>query len=366
MLACPTCSKRLARSTTSAGPVYQCRSCGGRAVAVNVLRKTAGEDFLRRLRHTSTPGAARRRPCPLCDKPMALADYGAGARTLQLDVCKACRIVWFDPAEYARATSLRPAAAAIAVEAPPPLPEGPGDDGPPFALGGPEHAWQILPAIFGLPIEYGENRLRNLPVLTWGISGVLMLLTAGLYLQGGYERLADVIQRWGFIPSRSGRHNGMTLLTSFLLHAGWWHVIANVYFLIIFGDNVEDHLGRWRFLLLLAGSHLCGMALHAALTPAPDIPCVGASAGISGVIAYYAVVFPRAKIGIFAWLFTLFRILRMPAVVGLILYAAVQFIGAYFTRHGGASVAYLAHLGGLAAGAVVGLLVLGFRDKRGR
>jgi membrane associated rhomboid family serine protease len=167
--------------------------------------------------------------------------------------------------------------------------------------------------------------------------------------------LAQKIQEWGFIPNQWARHNGMTLGSSFFLHAGWFHLLSNLYFLVIFGDNVEDHLGKLRFLLLLAGAHLAGSFLHAAFDPRGEVPCVGASAGISGVIAYYALLFPRARIGFFFWL--LLRWLRVRAVWAFVAFLAVQLLGTWRQIGGASNVSYLAHLGGLAVGMVAAMLV---------
>jgi len=327
-----------------------------------VLKKTAGADFLRRLRHKSSRAVRERaKPCPLCARPMAKVDFGRGAEEMVLDVCGPCQVVWFDPGEHA---------AAVAAAGPPTLPlaapgepPGPGDDRSGFALTGPDHLWQMVPAIFGMPIEFGPNRLRYRPVVTWLAAGAMAAVFLLLLRDGGAEALARAIAKWGLVPAQWARHGGITLLTSFFLHVGWLHLIGNAYFLLIFGDNVEDHLGAVRFVLLLAAAHAGGLLLHVALTRQPGIPCVGASAGISGVIAYYAVVFPRAKIGIFGWIFTLFRILRMPAIAGLILFAVFQIVGAIRVAGGGASsVGYLAHIGGLAVGAAAGFLAVLRRD----
>ena len=363
MQACPTCKVRLDRAATSKGAVHLCHKCGGRAVSVSVLKKTAGADFLRRLRHKSSHSVRERaKPCPLCARAMAKVDFGRGTEEVVLDVCGPCQIVWFDPGEYAEvAMGDQPPTLPLAAPAQPP---GPGDDRSGFALTGPDHMWQMLPAVFGMPIEFGPNRLRCKPVVTWVAAAAMAAVFLLLLHAGGAAALADAIARWGLIPARWARHGGLTLLTSFFLHVGWLHLIGNAYFLLIFGDNVEDHLGVVRFVLLLAAAHLGGLLLHSALTRQAGIPCVGASAGISGVIAYYAIVFPRAKIGIFGWIFTLFRILRMPALAGLVLYAIVQIIGAYFVARGAAaSVGYLAHIGGLAVGAAAGLFAVLRRDE---
>ena len=371
MLACPTCSKRLYRTATPHGGVYACRACGGRAISVGVLRKKAKPDFFRRLRNSSTrPGGEGGRPCPLCLRPMPPVDFGEGDRQVELDACHSCQIIWFDPGEQLLATSASPQRYPEPPQPPPRQPgrqrraepAGPGDDRAGFALGGPDHAWQLLPAILGLPIEYGPNRLRDHPLVTWGLAAVMCVLFVSLFA-AGQSTFDQVIYKWGLIPDRWARRSGLTVMTSFFLHAGWWHLIGNTYFLLIFGDNVEDHLGRLGYVLLLVGAHVGGMWLHAAITSNSGVPCIGASAGISGVIAYYAIVFPRAKIGVFLWVLTLFRILRMPALVALLLYAGLQVVGMYLARgDGGGGTAYLAHIGGLLVGAGVGAVALIRRD----
>ena len=169
--------------------------------------------------------------------------------------------------------------------------------------------------------------------------------------------LGQAIKQWGFVPDDVFRHGGLTLVTSFFLHAGIWHLIGNMYFFLLLADNVEDHLGRSRFLLLLAAAHVAGMVLHAAFDPRGHVPCVGASAGISGVIAYYAVVFPHAKLGFLLRWFLLFRWIRMPAYVALVLYLVLQLIGAWAQVSGFSSVSALGHLGGLGVGLAVACAV---------
>ena len=364
MLSCPTCSGRLCRSRTRDGKVYPCLSCGGRAVALGVLRTSAKPDFLRRLRHKAahTP-IEEAKSCPLCERAMAKVNFAAHDDGVVLDLCRPCQIIWFDPTEYEEVRQVAPPEAARAERAGPAGQPGPSDgEESSFGLTRPSHAWQILPAILGLPIELGPNRVQNKPIITWSLAAGVALVFLTLTACGG-NALMEAIFRWGLIPARWTRGGGLTLLTSFFLHASWWHLLSNAYFLLIFGDNVEDHLGRVRFVLLVAASHLGGMLLHAVITGPGNVPCVGASAGIAGVIAYYAMVFPRAKIGIFGWFWTLLHILRMPAIAGLLIYVGIQIVGARLTyNRPTAHVAYLAHLGGLAVGAIAALFSLAMRE----
>jgi membrane associated rhomboid family serine protease len=165
-----------------------------------------------------------------------------------------------------------------------------------------------------------------------------------------------IMNEWGFRPDQWDRHGYMTLFTGFFLHAGLFHLLSNMYFLMVFGDSVEHNLGPLWYLFLLATAHLAGTMLHGAYDPHRDIACVGASAGISGVIAYYAMAFPKARIGILPSIFfVFFGLLRIPAFLALVLFAIVQIIGAYAQVQGHSNISYLAHLGGLGVGVVIGI-----------
>ena len=360
MLVCPKCRQPLRQSYIAAGSVHLCRTCTGRAVPIDVLRKAAEPEFLAELRKGVAAQRGRKgRPCPHCAKPMAPADVRDGERTVGLDVCGRCRLVWFDPGE-ADVVPARPE------HAQDDLP-GPGQGGPSLSLTGPDRLWKMLPAVLGLPIEYGPNQLRTHPLVTWSIAAALAIVFLLIAIPEGSEGLLRAIYGWGLIPNDWSRSGGLTLLTSFFLHAGWWHLIGNTYFLLIFGDNVEDHLGRGRFVGLLVGAHLAGMALHMVASPeSANVPCVGASAGICGVMAYYALAFPRARIGVFLWIWSLFHILRVPAYLGLVAYVAMQLLGAYLSRDGVGGVAYMAHLGGLAVGATAALVSRARQPRRTR
>lgn len=141
-----------------------------------------------------------------------------------------------------------------------------------------------------------------------------------------------------------------TLVTSMFLHGGWMHLIGNMLFLWIFGDNVEEAMGRARFLLFYL---LCGVA--AALAQAlPDshsnIPMIGASGAISGILGAYLLLFPRARVLVMIPLGFFLYTVRWPASVVLIGWFAVQFLNSAFAAAGEGGVAFRAHLGGFIAG----------------
>jgi membrane associated rhomboid family serine protease len=138
----------------------------------------------------------------------------------------------------------------------------------------------------------------------------------------------------------------LTFFSSFLLHGGILHLVGNLYFLIVFGDNVEDILGKTRYLLMIMLAAFVGDLAHILAEPSSTIPCIGASGGISAAIAYYALRFPRSHIGLIMF----FRWIRLPVLVLFLLWVGEQFFGIYLQIAGFSNVSSLAHMGGAAVG----------------
>jgi membrane associated rhomboid family serine protease len=149
----------------------------------------------------------------------------------------------------------------------------------------------------------------------------------------------------------------VTLLTSMFLHGGWMHVIGNMLYLWIFGNNIEDVMGHVRFIVFY---FLCGILAalsHAATDPASQIPMVGASGAISGVLGAYALLFPRARVLVLIPLGFFSRMMYVPAGIVLGLWFALQLLsGGMSIGVPGGGVAFFAHIGGFVAGmALIGL-----------
>jgi membrane associated rhomboid family serine protease len=280
-------------------------------------------------------------------------------KAIHVDVCRACQFVWFDSEELMALP-----------EAPAPKPERATTE--PLSPEAREQAamaklhvddlrrrqaeagaepldqgWKILPGLLGLPVEHEVEPIRCWPWATWGLAASLVLVF--LLTVSDLER---TVAQWGLIPDETLRHGGLTLITSFFLHAGWMHLIGNVYFLVVFGDNVEDRVGTVRYVLLILLAALVGDFAHIASDPHSQTPAVGASGGISGIIAFYALRFPRARIGLMFRYWWVFRWLYMPAYAALILWAVLQIFLAYQQLAGVGHVAAFAHLGGAVAGVV--------------
>ncbi len=155
------------------------------------------------------------------------------------------------------------------------------------------------------------------------------------------------------------------IFTSMFLHGGWLHLGGNMLYLWVFGDNVEDKLGHGRYLSFYL---LCGLAatvLHIVLDPHSTIPTVGASGAISGVLAAYLVMFPRARVITVIPIFIFLQFAELPALVVLGFWFVVQFFNGLvslgYETGGMGGVAWWAHVGGFVAGLV---LVLPFRKHQ--
>ncbi len=140
----------------------------------------------------------------------------------------------------------------------------------------------------------------------------------------------------------------LTLITYMFLHGNFLHLFGNMIFLWVFGDNVEDAMGHLRFLVFYL---ICGIfagLTHAFISPQSNIPMIGASGAVAGVISAYLMLHPNVRL----WVLALYRIpLRVSAAFALAIWIALQFISAFIDSEGGT--AWWAHIGGLAAGAVL-------------
>jgi membrane associated rhomboid family serine protease len=141
-----------------------------------------------------------------------------------------------------------------------------------------------------------------------------------------------------------------SLLTYMFLHGGWLHLLGNMLYLWIYGDNVEDAMGHARYLLFYG---LCGVAaigVQAVSDPHSAYPIIGASGAISGILGAYLLLFPRAKVLTLVLLPFFFTTLRLPAMLLLLLWFAVQLVSDLAVHGGDTSVAFRAHIGGFVAG----------------
>jgi membrane associated rhomboid family serine protease len=206
---------------------------------------------------------------------------------------------------------------------------------------------------------------RTTPIVTVGIIVVNVLVF--LY-QVSLDRFSvnHLIAEYGVIPDRL---HALSLVTSMFLHGGWMHVIGNMWFLWIYGDNVEDVLGHVRYLLFYLLAGVAAGLLQVALSWDSRVPMIGASGAIAGVMGAYLVKFPRARVLTLIPVFVFFTTVEVPAVFILLYWFVIQFfsgvglIGYSHLSQGG--VAWFAHVGGFVAGMVL-ILLMGARDPYAR
>jgi membrane associated rhomboid family serine protease len=210
-----------------------------------------------------------------------------------------------------------------------------------------------------IPLGDDDRALRITPVVTY----VLIALNALVFfleLSGGDA----FIQRWAFVPSRflaDPVGDFATLFTSMFMHAGWVHLLGNMLYLWIFGNNVEDRFGHATFILFYL---LCGLGAtfaQLAVSTGSNIPNLGASGAIAGVLGAYLLMFPRSRINVLLGR----AVVAMPALVVLGLWILLQIFSSVGTFTASAQteggVAYMAHIGGFVAGMILTYVLGGTR-----
>ncbi len=207
-----------------------------------------------------------------------------------------------------------------------------------------------------LPIGDDNSQRRLFPIVTYALIALNVFVFL-LELAGENA----FINSWSFVPARmiSNPTAGfITLFTSMFLHAGWLHLGGNMLYLLIFGDNVEDRFGHFKFLVFYI---LCGLAAglaQYAVSMSSENPTLGASGAIAGVLAAYLVLFPGRKVRVLlaAW------IVNLPALLVIGVWIVIQLVSGLGTLSNATTsggVAYMAHIGGFAAGLVLTLFLRG-------
>lgn len=201
-----------------------------------------------------------------------------------------------------------------------------------------------------------HNPSNRTPFVTWALIAINVVVFLSYFpsLSASDRQLMAFFDTWALVPAEvlSGG-DGYTLVTSMFLHGGWMHLIGNMLFLWIFGDNLEDLLGHLRFLAFYLASGLAAAAGQIIAGPGSTIPMVGASGAIAGVMGGYLLFFPRARIDILVIIVILIRIFTVPAWLMLGLWFGLQLFNGLAMDVAGGGVAYWAHAGGFVAGVVL-------------
>jgi membrane associated rhomboid family serine protease len=225
------------------------------------------------------------------------------------------------------------------------------------------------------------NPVRRAPIVTIAIIVACIIAFAyrlGAESNAGEPGIEDLFFRFGVVPSeltaawREGRNvfeETLAIFTSMFLHVNLPHLVGNLIYLWIFGNNVEDRFGRLGYILFyLAGGAAAALA-QVAIDPTSSVPMVGASGAISAVLGAYLVLFPGARILSLVFLGFFYQLIEVPALVVLGFWFVLQLIdgiGSLGLAGAEGGVAFFAHIGGFVAGLAVGLLVRGTSGARRR
>jgi membrane associated rhomboid family serine protease len=200
-----------------------------------------------------------------------------------------------------------------------------------------------------IPLGDDNSLRKTIPLMTYLL---IVLNVIFFFLEASYGE--EFIKQWAFIPNRflSNKFaDFITIFTSMFMHAGLGHLAGNMLYLWIFGDNVEDRMGKLPFLLFYI---VCGIAATFSQTlfnPESNVPNVGASGAIAGVLGAYIMLFPQGKISVMAG-----RLIQMPALIVIGFWFVAQFassVGEIGSASEGGGVAYMAHIGGFIAGLII-------------
>jgi membrane associated rhomboid family serine protease len=230
-----------------------------------------------------------------------------------------------------------------------------------------------------IPIKDYPGPRRRMPWMTWGLIAVNVIIF--LYeVSLGPNAPAFMFAYWvvraaltqvipltalpgapANLPFHTPDPVYLTLITSMFLHAGWLHIGGNMLFLYIFGDNVEDRMGHFPYLVFYLFCGVIAGITQVAVDPNSTIPSLGASGAIAGVLAAYLVLFPWARVRTIIFIFIFFTIVTLPAFILIGLWFLLQFFDGVAAlsnvQQGMGGVAYFAHVGGFVTGLVITLLL---------
>jgi len=198
-----------------------------------------------------------------------------------------------------------------------------------------------------------HNPSGRTPYVTWvliAINALVFLSYWGLFSQP--QALGQFYADYALIPAQASLHS---FVTSMFLHGGFMHLASNMLFLWIFGDNLEDRMGHVGYLLFYLASGIAAGMVHVAFSPDSVVPTVGASGAIAGVMGGYLLLYPRARVDVLLILIVFFKVFTVPAWTMLLIWFAMQLIGAVGSDPTTGGVAHWAHAGGFAAGLVLAL-----------
>lgn len=360
---CPNCNVALSPLRQGGMVSFVCSVCRGVLLKGQDLRTQFGAvaQGVAEAASVYVPGA-KAKGCPNGCGPMRVREV-SGPPKVHFDACPLCSSVWFDRGEVAtigvimrRRSAERPVEQRRAFRGLNPIEaarqeltqlenrQATGDDAE--ATRGDSTLWWLFAVLTGLPVE-GHNPLFRVPVVTWTLMAICCAAFAAEVQQG-----VDAFDHYMLRPALLFEGGGTaSLFTSMFLHADPLHLIGNLYFLKVFGDNVEDRLGRGVFVVFYLVCGVGASLAYALLNADSHVPMLGASGAIAGMLGAYLVLFPDARISLVPGLLSLFRWIHLRAFWYLPFWFGWQFLQSVLMPKAG--VAWWAHLGGFIVGFVL-------------
>jgi len=185
---------------------------------------------------------------------------------------------------------------------------------------------------------------------------------------------ASLYFRYGIVPYEITTGNSiagypsispvwLSVFTSMFVHGGFMHIAGNMLYFWIFGNNVEDYFGHFMFMIFYIASGIAAAAVQILTSPASQVPVIGASGAIAGIMGAYFFLYPRAKIKTLVFLFIFITFIQIPAFIFLLIWFAMQLTSGFSSFGSASGVAFWAHVGGFIFGFIVAVLAKSLRHE---
>jgi membrane associated rhomboid family serine protease len=345
-LRCPRCTFTLAPHKHAGVEIDVCPRCHGSFLDAGDAHSSLGPGAEVAAWERTGVATRGRRGSLACPKGHGLlTPYRFAEPPLEIDVCATCSGMWLDARE------------AIALQN---ATRGARPMGSIAHAGGPTEAdrnsgvgWYLFGLFTALPVEEFNYRRR----FPWVVVALIVACVAVFVVEinwGIHGQLEKFVRNYAVVPRTLVMgYAPHSVITHMFLHGGFAHLLGNMYFLYTFGDNVEDRLGKVRFLVVYFATGLCAMAAQLVPMIGSDVPLLGASGAISGLMGVYMALFPKARM--YQVLF--FIRLRIPVWVYLGVWIGLQSLSGFrsIVAHQSGGVAWFAHIGGFVAGLLWGI-----------
>ena len=217
-----------------------------------------------------------------------------------------------------------------------------------------------------------DNPTSGRPTVTYFLIGLCVVVFL-MQLGSQSYKTGQLFYSYGLIPSVLMGHNQLpmdlyaipgwlTIFTSMFMHGGFMHLIGNMLFLWIYGNNIEDAMGHIKFLLFYIICGISAAILQALVTPNSNIPMIGASGAVSGILSAYFLLYPKARVSTLIFVLFFITVIRIPAGILILIWFATQLINTNLTDPNSPGVAWFAHIGGF----LMGILLLPFLKKKNK